>query len=393
MKAEKDIDKLFKAGLENPDVPFNEMDWAAMDKKLDRADKRRIIPFYWISAAAGIAAMLVIAFLIFKPAQKPAPQISYQNKSKSNGKVDTIELAKSSDKAEPNNKQNTIDNTIPSIAKNNLIPLKEKPQPRFSAAAFSTNSEINSASQNLLANAYSQKLTELNQNKVDFEKTQLNTKINFKALPIPTEAIKRSSNKPMLSLGFTAAPDLTSVQGSGQSSLSGGLGLELTLSVSKKLSITTGAAYAKKLYDSDFSRYNPNSSYVFRNQPINIHANCDVLDIPINVNYKLLGNSRNSLILTTGLSSYLMLREKYDYTYQNPDVSGPTTYQVRNQNQHLLGVANIGVTFQHKINNKFAVGISPFMKIPLTEIGYGNSKLSSTGVAVTVSMTDLFRKK
>jgi len=64
---------------------------------------------------------------------------------------------------------------------------------------------------------------------------------------------------------------------------------------------------------------------------------------------------------------------------------------VRGSNQHYLGIANIGVEFQHKINNNLSISAKPFMKIPLTDIGYGNSRLSSTGVAVSVNM-NLFRK-
>jgi hypothetical protein len=120
------------------------------------------------------------------------------------------------------------------------------------------------------------------------------------------------------------------------------------------LSITTGAAYAKKIYDSDFSLYRPNTSYVFKVAPTNVHANCDVIDIPLNVNYKVFDNNRNSITVSTGLSSYLMLKEKYSYTYDG-SYQRPQDFEVKNQNQHYLGIANIGVEFQHKINNKISI--------------------------------------
>jgi len=115
-----------------------------------------------------------------------------------------------------------------------------------------------------------------------------------------------------------------------------------------------------------------------------------VLDIPLNLNFKVFEGKRNSIAVSTGLSSYLMLKEKYSYTY-NSTYPGPADYEVRNQNQHYLGIANLGVAIQHKINNKFSISARPFIKIPLTDIGYGNSKLSSTGVAVSVNM-NLFKK-
>jgi hypothetical protein len=85
-----------------------------------------------------------------------------------------------------------------------------------------------------------------------------------------------------------------------------------------------------------------------------------------------------------------MLKEKYSYSY-NGAYQGPENFEVRNQNQHYLGIANVGVEFQHKINNNLSISAKPFMKIPLTDIGYGNSKLSSTGVAVSVNM-NLFKR-
>jgi len=85
-----------------------------------------------------------------------------------------------------------------------------------------------------------------------------------------------------------------------------------------------------------------------------------------------------------------MLKEKYNYSYDG-NYQGPQAYEVRNQNQHYLGVANVGLEFQHKINEKLSISAKPFMKLPLTGIGYGNSRLSSTGVAVSVNM-NLFKK-
>jgi hypothetical protein len=223
---------------------------------------------------------------------------------------------------------------------------------------------------------------------VEFEKQNLTIEPVKGKMPGIKDPVFKKKSRFVLSI--LAAPDLTSVQKSGQSSLSGGFGIEATVILTKKLSVTTGASYAKKIYDSDFSLYKPNTDYVFGIKPTNIHANCDVIDIPINLNYKVFNGRRNSISVSTGLSSYLMLKEKYSYSY-NGTYQGPENFEVRNQNQHYLGIANVGVEFQHKINNNLSISAKPFMKIPLTDIGYGNSKLSSTGVAVSVNM-NLFKR-
>lgn len=392
MKEGKDIDKLFKDGLENPDLPFNDLDWDDLEERLHPKPKRRVIPVVWLAAAAAIAAMLLIVFLLVKPTEGPIGV----NSVVKNGVGDK-------NKANPENKRRKV----PEMPVKQNDPLISKDSTDLAANGFNkhilektrenniltgTNTPKSDFAQpdnaNLLANvAYQPKLSnELSP--VTFKDQKLIASI---ATGKP-EHIKEPvlSKKSRLVLSILAAPDLTSVQKSGMSSLSGGFGVEATYSLTKKLSITTGATYAKKIYDSDFSLYKPNSNYVFKIIPSNIHANCDVIDIPLNVNYKVFGNSRNSISVSTGLSSYLMLKEKYSYSYDGA-YKGPQDYEVRGRNQHYLGIANVGVEFQHKVNNNLSISAKPFMKIPLTDIGYGNSRLSSTGVAVSVNM-NLFGK-
>ncbi|RBQ06884.1 hypothetical protein [Pedobacter miscanthi] len=394
MKEGKDIDKLFKDGLENPDLPFNDLDWDNLEERLHPAPKRRVIPLYWYAAAAGIAAMLLIVFLWVKP----------------NDKIEVIAVTKTNKENQNNNKK-TQDN----IAKSTEVPTKQidptvnidsnqlavnkkdikvagKPvQKNISDLAVENSqkaTEILSTNTNMLANVQFKPELNLDINQVQFKGQNLTTSVAVgKPERIKAPAVKQKSR---FVLSILAAPDLTSVQKSGTSSLSGSFGVEATYAITKRLSITTGAAYAKKIYDSDFSLYKPNTSYIFKIAPSNIHANCDVIDIPLNVNYKVFGNNRNSVSVSTGLSSYLMLKEQYTYSYDGA-YQGPQGWEVKGQNQHYLGIANVGIEFQHKINNNLSISAKPFMKIPLTNIGYGNSKLSSTGVAVSVNM-NLFKR-
>lgn len=389
MKEQQNIDKLFKEGLENPDLEYNELDWLAMEKKLD--DKpRRIVPFFWLAGVSAVAAMLLICFFIWKPeensghpflAKKNKPEINRTNSSSHNSpKAKVLETENRIRPKETLSHASSLSELKGHIKKGNgwSDPGKddEKLLPDTGKLA-----SIDLGKMNLPAE-YASVLLKISPVDANLQVSAANTKERL---------IK--NKRPQLSLSIIAAPDLTSVQRTGRSSLSGGMGLEATLAITKRLSITTGATYAKKIYDSDFSLYNPQSTYVFKNEPNNVHANCDVLDIPLNVNYKLMENGRNTMILTTGLSSYLMLKEKYNYSYQNPYAGGPSSYEVSNQNQHFLGVANIAATFQRKINGRLKIAISPFVKIPLTNIGYGNSKLSSTGVAVSINMPDILNKK
>ncbi len=393
MKEGKDIDKLFKDGLENPDLPFNDLDWDDLEERLHPKPKRRVIPVVWLAAAAAIAAVVLIVFLLVKPTEGPIgvnPVVKNRagDKNKANPENNATKVTETPLKQ--NDPLINTDSTRLMANKSNRNPFVQKPGGKNLLSGTNTPKLVlvDADRANLLADVVYQHALHTEFDPVTFkdQKPVVNVATG------KPERIKQPvlNKKPRLILSILAAPDLTSVQKSGMSSLSGGLGVEATYILSKKISITTGATYAKKIYNSDFSLYNPNSSYVFKIIPSNIHANCDVIDIPLNVNYKVFGNSRNSISVSTGLSSYLMLKEKYSYSYDGA-YQGPQDYEVRGRNQHYLGIANVGVEFQHKINNNLSISAKPFMKIPLTDIGYGNSRLSSTGVAVSVNM-NLFGK-
>jgi len=394
MKEGKDIDKLFKDGLETPDLPFNDLDWDNLEERLHPSPKRRIIPLFWYAAVAGIAAMLLIVFLLVKPSDK----------------IEAIAGAKT-DKGNQNNIKKSSDNIVKpteipvkptdqgvnsdpnplSINKRSIGVQKQDNKNIFARGVENgqKTDEILANNGNMLAGIPFKPVLNSKINEVQFKEEHLSTSIETgRPDRVKTPVLKQKSR---FVLSILAAPDLTSVQKSGQSSLSGSFGVEATYAVTKRISITTGAAYAKKIYNSDFSLYKPNTNYVFNVAPSNIHANCDVIDIPLNVNYKVFNGRRNSISVSTGLSSYLMLKEQYTYSYDGAAYKGPKDYTVRNQNQHYLGIANVGLEFQHKINNNLSISAKPFMKIPLTDIGYGNAKLSSTGVAISVNM-NLFKK-
>lgn len=395
MKKGNDIDNLFREGLEHPDIPFNDVDWQAMEERLHPKPTRRIAPVIWFASLSGLAAMLLIVFFIMKPAdEKLNSNAVVKTKMKqSDDKKTDAKVGNEHQKGLKTEKKDELFGGNQRVADANKSEVKKSGYKNLAKTENSSSSILGASSvnRNLLINtiALNNLLSKENSNELIVFNTKKTFPTDF-GKPKDKLAIKASSNKPRLVLSILAAPDLTSVESSGRSNLSGSIGAELTFSLTKRLSFTTGVAYAKKIYESDFSLYNPNSTYVFNVKPTNVYANCNVLDIPLNINYKIFDGKRNAVSVSTGLSSYLMLKEKYSYTYNSP-YPGPADYEVRNQNQHYLGIANIGVEFQHKINSKLSISARPFMKIPLTDIGYGNSKLSSTGVAISVNM-NLFRK-
>jgi hypothetical protein len=114
-----------------------------------------------------------------------------------------------------------------------------------------------------------------------------------------------------------------------------------------------------------------------------IKANCDVLDIPVNLNYTFLQVNNNTLSATLGVSNYLMLKEKYEYLYKSTPARERT---VTNENQHYLAILNVGALYQHPAGKRLVIGVQPYAKIPLHGVGLGQVKLFSAGVSFQVNL-------
>jgi hypothetical protein len=187
-----------------------------------------------------------------------------------------------------------------------------------------------------------------------------------------------------LVLSVLTAPDINGVGSSfSRAQVGSTTGLMLSRGFGRRFTVSTGAMYAKKPYAASFSQYS--TSYQFKINPTDVYADCRVLDIQINIDYRLYSKGRNMVAVGTGISSYFMLRENYKFDYNNSEATGPASYNISNQNQHILGVLNVNATYQRRINANFGLNIQPYMKLPLTNIGYGRVDLQSTGVAVGVS--------
>ncbi len=191
----------------------------------------------------------------------------------------------------------------------------------------------------------------------------------------------KPGSRPRFAFGVLASSDLNGVNSSfQQSKIGGNFGLALTVGISKKWTISTGASYDIKPYLTDFGNYH--TSYQFKTPPSSVSANCRMLEIPVVVNYQVYSQRGNKITIGSGLSSYFMLREDYTFNYSNPYATGPSGFSVVNQNRNILSIVNINATYEHPINSNLGLVIQPYLKIPLSDVGASQVRLQTTGVAV-----------
>jgi hypothetical protein len=397
------LDKLFRDGLTDPEAPVNyrEADWKDMAKLLDGESGKKagfLRMGYFLS---GIAALFLLAFGLFFLINNEHSDILRHKSSQGNVVI----------KRGSNHDVIKFGSTLKPLAKpgKDLLYLKEGiPQQVLSVPGYAVIPAPHYPALKSFTDTLRSDLPLIPADHINVLATTAlpDSVVQMHALQQAPDSVgietqvsqtpERNKNKadkgvPAFALTLLGAPDLNTVNSLNGAQMGGNVSLQLSVKLTQKLSITTGAAYAIKPYQSSFAQYNMNYSPAV--QPSNVAANCQVLDIPLNINYQLYAKGSNSLMLGTGLSSYFMLKEKYRFDYT--ESSGISAYSLvyAGKNQHVFGVLNLNATYQRKINSKFSAVVQPYFKVPLTGIGNGQVSLKSTGIAVGLNWNINLLKK
>lgn len=210
------------------------------------------------------------------------------------------------------------------------------------------------------------------------------------ASPLQSPDLQLSVNRGKWALSLAVSPDVNAVQGSDNGMLGTSMGIGLSYRVGKALSVGTGIYYSKKVYSANKESYKTTikpfatwTSYSKR-----IDADCRVIDVPLNLTLRLSNTARNQIYASAGMSSYVMLSEKYDFIYNNPSPAFPTgrrEYTIRNENKHLLSVVNLSLALEQPLSEKVSLVIQPYAKLPLTGIGQGETQLRSFGLGMKLN--------
>ena len=90
------------------------------------------------------------------------------------------------------------------------------------------------------------------------------------------------------------------------------------------------------------------------------------------------------MFITAGISSYLMLQESYHFTFENPNPGSNEGWTSGGTSRFLFSIANVSAAYEHDILRTMAIGIEPYVKIPVTGIGWSGLNLFSAGAAFTL---------
>lgn len=413
-KDKNKIDEIFREGLDEANFDFNESHWEEMESRLNNDRNKRKLTLYFLTALSMAAAAVLALFFIWN---KEVP-------------VESKKMDNSGQSAAINRSEQQVGDTIIQTDLSRIT-LQGKTENIKSGLKedvdFSVGEKTNGKlTQNNTIAAFPEgnhgilrridTKTDFTVPKMKFKVSQL-PRFNLSIDPVETTGDRLAAlynqkqvEEPSVQkressvLTLLAGPDLTSVKGAGKSSLSQNVGLAYSYPLIKGLSVSVGAIYAKKNYKSAYSFYSPSNPPQLTQLPSQVSAVCDVIDVPLTANYTVLKSKKVKFNVSAGLSSYFMLKEKYTFDYEGEANYGgkkgavygakssyedkkSVSYEVNGENQHIFGVADFSISVEKKISNKINIGIKPFVKIPLTGIGYGNVDLQSKGVAFTLGLS------
>jgi hypothetical protein len=412
---DKELDDFLRKGLEDPvdKTQYQEKDWDALEQMLDKDKKRRGI-VYWLPVLSAVAALLLL-FLGWWAFQSNNVQHSDKrlhsqtlvkngvNHKESNTGTNAVTIPRNTDsktadnETTANHKTTGNKQTTPSVADyanvHKGVKINTNGKAYFTVPSNGSVYSITEEGKKAMLNApFSEILVAVSAESIvvpgsiiaqpihsfDIQKTGYNPKDNSKN---NKNIIKQPiAFRPQYALSVLAAPDINGVGSFQQSKVGTNVGLLFSAGLLKKLTISTGVLYSAKPYTMAFQNYH--TQYQFTENPVNVTADCRMLDIPLNVGYQLYGKRQNKISIGTGLSSYIMLNESYKFNYDDSYVTGPSNFNVPNSGKYFFGVLNLNATYQRQLNSKVGISFQPYLKLPLTNLGYSQVRLQTTGIAV-----------
>lgn len=400
---EDPFEKLFQKKAGEFDIPYNEEDWLKLEKKLDLRDTQRAYrkKLMWLTAASVLIVSL-LGYFTFDNYNR-LNQINRQLQDELAARETLPPLSSIPDNtAEPAEPSPEANNSTPSSLNEStpVIPYEESVSGQtpgipgdLETADISTGGDIgyrDFAGLTEHFNSHSFSMDSIQTGFAAVQTAEMPEKREYEFGPAEKTAepvLAMNAGAPKASLGFVAAPDL-STAGSISNFYEPGykLGVMFEYHLSPKFSVSAGAVQSHVRYKAPGRAYRPPQNWGNGSTAEEITGICLLIDIPVTFRYNFLNFERSGFYATAGLSSYIMLSEDYQFDYS--DNGYGTTSQSWSENTgtaHWLSNAGFSIGYEMQIHPNWSLRAEPFIKVPLQEVGWGNVKLYSVGTFVSIN--------
>jgi hypothetical protein len=438
----KDIEQMMKAAAEGYEQPFEEAAWRKMEVLLD-GDKDRRRPVFWlwwllpVFIGAGIAG-----YFIFNKAEQPAGTITVPAQVNNNrearpssGNNATLQDKVSQSAVKASLAGSRIQEPLPTNISNSGTTDKVRTQvPRFDNQLDKNNSPTNSRERFVIAGKTDTRVrVKTGENLAvadsekepvkDIDKTAPGIIETVPATPVDPDQsadAKKSEQTNTVPPGNDSLPSvnkknpkkpeaknknsrwyLVVADGVESSSprvfavdkISARGGAVVGYRLNKKLSLQTGFLAGTKKYVAGPNDYKAKAgTYWSTVEIVEVDANCMVYEIPLNLRYDLQPEKTTNIFATAGLSSYIMKKEDYEYSYNRYGYAhyGTAAYK---GNKHAFSVLRLSAGVERKVSKNFSLHAAPALSIPLAGVGEGQVKLYSSEILLGLKYQPLKKSK
>jgi len=214
--------------------------------------------------------------------------------------------------------------------------------------------------------------------------TPLNT--NSGSTTSKPKAENKNSSKGIYA-AIIGGPDLSTVAYQSTTQAGYSLGVLIGYQFNKRIAVETGLLWDKKYYYSNGAHFDKDAAQFPSSWDVlYLNGNCNMFEIPLNFRYNFATEVNHGFFAEAGLSSYLMKKEYYDYSYtsyNSPPHSRDSTYN--KSSNYIFSVIQISAGYEHTIGRNTSIRIEPYLKIPLQGIGIGNMPITSAGLYIGIS--------
>jgi|GEM_PF-6865157 hypothetical protein len=318
-----------------------------------------------------------------------------QNSISTNAFLNSTPQQRSNSSNNSNNNNNNSSTNPPNIEENKDLPKEQEANNIITAEMEIVTKVEDTVQLSNSENSAAEKLDSLlaKSDSLDVKPDSLLAKLNNDstaklASVEKKKKVKDSTSYSRVSLLFSVTPDLSFTQLVDFSKLQLSAYLGAEVNITRNFSTILGVAYSNKCYVARVSDYTPGKPKFWTGgvKPREVNASCSVLDMSIALRYyhTFNGMSKTRFFAEVGSSSYLMMKEQYNFTYDTPNPSLIQQWNVKSGIVYSFSVLNFGIGVERKIKEHWMIQANPKFQMPLSALGWGSVKFSSAGLNMTL---------
>lgn len=189
-----------------------------------------------------------------------------------------------------------------------------------------------------------------------------------------------------VSMGLLLSPDF-STAGSLSDFYEPGykIGFMIEYRLGPNFAVSAGALQSEVRYTAPGENYNPPARWNAGISPDEVTGVCLLIDLPVTLNYSFMNFSRSRFYVTAGFSSYIMLNEDYQFSYEEGGSGLNENWTGKTGTRHWMSNASFSIGYELDLHPNWSLRAEPFIKVPVREVGWGNVKLYSVGSFVSIN--------